>query len=185
MTLFAFFDILFSHRLKQPTILRAHRQTGKMDNNTAPAQFAPGYPSPVPAAQPVVRKLVRKAIGNPSSGQEQHPTLTPGTSRSASVDISAFYQQGSQSYAPELHRSNTANSPVSSGRDSVFSNNAPLSPLTNVTTPSPLASPFQSDNRLSLGYAAQAVAPLPSPLAICAGCTGGRFKLVHKSGHWN
>ncbi|TID20631.1 hypothetical protein E6O75_ATG05395 [Venturia nashicola] len=147
-----------------------------MDSNTSPGQYAPEYPSPVLAAQPATRKLqvVRKAIGNssPPSGQEQQPNLTPGTSRSASVDISAIYQHGSPSHAPELHRINTATSAVSSGRDSVFSNNAPMSPLTNVTTPSPLASPLQSDNRLSLGYAVQAAAPLSSPLAVCAGCAG-------------
>lgn len=149
-----------------------------MESNSSPPQSAPSYPSPIPAAQPVVRKLVRKAIGNSplSSDQEQQPTLLSGTSRSASLDVSAIYQHGNQSPAPELHRSDTATSVVSSGRDSVFSNNGPLSPLTNVTTPSPLASPLQSDNRLSLGHAVQALAPLPSPLAACTGCTAGRLQ---------
>jgi hypothetical protein len=154
-----------------------------MNNNTAPSMAAPGYPSIVPAAQPVVRKVVRKAItrpavASPSSGQEPQSTLplAPGISRSSTVDFGALHQQGSQIHTQELHRTNTATSVASSsGRSSLLSNNPPLSPLTDITTPSPLPSPFQAEKTSSLDHAVhQDVATPPSNFALCAHCNGGR-----------
>lgn len=142
---------------------------------------APGYPSLVSAAQPTVRKVVRKAIttpavASPPASQEQQPTLRPGTSRSASVDINAFHQQESHSQAPELHRSNTATSVASSsGGSSLLSNSSPLSPLTNFTTSSPLVSPSRLERQSSLDHAVhQDLAPPSSYFAVCTHCNRGR-----------
>jgi hypothetical protein len=151
-----------------------------MSNITVPTVSAPSYAVAVPAAQPVVRKVVRKAITRPAvtspySGQGQQFTYTPDMSSSSAVELGAHQQYGGQSYAPELQRTNTGNSVASSsGRSSLLSNNPPLSPLTDITTPSPSASPFQPEKTTSLNYALhQDVAP-PSYFALCAHCNGGR-----------
>lgn len=160
-----------------------------MDSTIVPVLSTSVYPSALPAAQPLVRKPVRKAILNPtalaSPGQEQQSTFTPGSSRSVSVDISASQQQGCPSQLSELYRSNTATSAASSSRrSSVLSSNAPLSPLSNITAPSPLASPFQADPQSTLGYTPQQVALPTSCLAVCTQCNGGRFQFAKNVPPW-
>jgi hypothetical protein len=147
-----------------------------MNPNTAIIS-EPGYPPVVPATQLVVRKVVRKAITKPATvSSTSAPQSAPGFSRSSTVDIGVFHQQVNQVQlqAPELHRTSTVTSVASSsGRSSLLSNDPPLSPLTNITTPSPLASPLFSDKTTSLNHAVHQDVGRPSYFALCAHCNGG------------